>query len=120
MLLVWLPGSWTQTLRLCLLDQWYRIRASGARVVSAGSLNFSEPASPLSSAISISRRLRNFAFHLARIRAALRYLVGKEFERSVVGGLDRPRPVMHAIPGAGLRATNGRRYTTGPSPLRAK
>ena len=75
---------------------------------------------PTFSAASISRRLRNFAFRLAATPAALRYLVGKEFERSVVGGLDRPRPVMHATPGAGLRATNGRRYMTGPSPLRAK
>ena len=52
--------------------------------------------------------------------AALVYIVGKESERSVIGGLNRPRPVMHATPGAGLRAMNGRRYTTGSTPLRIK
>src|SRR5712691_4954223 len=75
---------------------------------------------PTSSAASIPAASATSRFDSPDLGTDLVYVVGKEFERSVIGGLDRPRPVMHATSGAGLRAMNGRRYTTGSTPLRTK
>ena len=44
--------------------------------------------------ISFCPRLNHIAPQLARISSAPVYLMGKEFMRSVVGGLNRPRPVI--------------------------